>query len=158
MDSYPDVIVAPDRHGLWCLDAKYKIKRDSPERGDAYQIFAYSHLARQHDGSRVRIVEKCGLLYPINGDLAIVSSMIRQRPAEGAPELMLVGLPFPSPALALDGRSWHNYIRRLGADVVAALGLPTRPNPSLANMVRSKSEVSRGMSSAMPASATPSMP
>jgi McrBC 5-methylcytosine restriction system component len=157
-ESYPDVIVVPDRQGLWCLDAKYKIKRDGPERGDAYQIFAYSHLAQQHDGSRVRIVEKCGLLYPINGDSLIVSSMMRQRPAEGTPELMLLGLPFPNPAIALNGRSWHNYVRRLGADMVAALGLPTRPNPSLANMVRSSSEVSRGMSSATPASATPSTP
>jgi hypothetical protein len=116
MDSYPDLMVATNGY-LWCADAKYKRYEGSNDRGDQYQMFAYSHLAILAESGQT--TTRCALLYPaeVGQTLGLQTKFIRQG-AEGKPvPLEVFTLPWPSRSDLRTGLD--SYLAKL------AVSLPT---------------------------------
>lgn len=121
--SKPDLLFALD--GVTVLgDAKYKLGRGLAA-ADAYQLFAYSHLARRTPGS-AELTDRGVVLYPLRTEAGRPSRSHRKHPMIRATspryELSLLDLPFPSQADVLSDEAWRDYIAGLAGAIRAGLG------------------------------------
>jgi 5-methylcytosine-specific restriction endonuclease McrBC regulatory subunit McrC len=104
-ESRPDN-VAWRGPAIWIADAKYKTlaSEKPPDRGDQYQMFSYTHLVYDTDGT----VERALLIYP--GDGAI-RRWRRGRDSTAAPvQLATLRIPFPQPTDAHTAATWDSYL------------------------------------------------
>jgi 5-methylcytosine-specific restriction endonuclease McrBC regulatory subunit McrC len=104
-ESRPDN-VAWQGDTIWIADAKYKtlLTDRSPDRGDQYQMFSYTHLLEDADST----VERALLIYPGEGT---IRSWRRGRDGMEAPvRLATVRIPFPQPADARTPAAWDDYL------------------------------------------------
>jgi hypothetical protein len=112
----------------WSLDAKYKPFPAEPSSGDAYQQFAYSHLARVHTGGASEAVSRVGLVYPLVAGQEPAPARRRQRqPAavgQPATTMTVAAAPFPTPGQAMSPASWGAYRAAMAAAVGAMLVQP----------------------------------
>jgi 5-methylcytosine-specific restriction endonuclease McrBC regulatory subunit McrC len=113
LDLYPDFLLTVGRRDIWCLDAKYKLPPPSgPSSADAYQLFAYSHLASLDS----RQVAVCGLIYPRSSRTSS-ANWLHRAPAEDTP-LMVGSIPFPASSDVASLHAWDAYL----TSSAAALG------------------------------------
>lgn len=110
--SRPDIMVAVGSL-VWCIDAKYKrlAPEAQPSKADQYQLFAYSHLAGH------RAPDLCVLAYPCRG--AARQRRYVRNPAAAALPLVVLQLPFPSPAQVRTEACWHAYLEARGRELRA---------------------------------------
>ncbi|WP_432834115.1 5-methylcytosine restriction system specificity protein McrC [Dactylosporangium sp. CA-092794] len=104
-ESRPDNVAWQD-NAIWIADAKYKTLAASkpPDRGDQYQMFSYTHLLEDVDGTVARAL----LVYPGEGN---IRSWRRGRDGIQAPvRLATVRIPFPQPPDAQTPAAWDNYL------------------------------------------------
>jgi 5-methylcytosine-specific restriction endonuclease McrBC regulatory subunit McrC len=104
-ESRPDN-VAWRGTAIWIADAKYKTLAASkpPGRSDQYQMFAYTHLTADPDGT----VERALLIYP--GEGAIRTWRRGRENAQTPVRLATVRIPFPQPAEARTATAWDSYL------------------------------------------------
>lgn len=102
--TYPDGVAATES-GLWVIDAKYKLRdvATAPDRGDQYQLFAYSHLVAEQG----RTVRRAVLVYP-------GSAPTKQWPRgrDSTVYLTACSVPFPSQRDVRSRSSWVDYLAR----------------------------------------------
>jgi 5-methylcytosine-specific restriction endonuclease McrBC regulatory subunit McrC len=120
-ESRPDNVAW---HGstIWIADAKYKTLAASrpPDRGDQYQMFAYTHLLDDTEGN----VERALLIYPGEG-----TTRTWRRGRDTAPtpvRLSTVRIPFPQPEDARTPTTWDTYLDQAAArfrDIVTPLSV-----------------------------------
>lgn len=116
--TYPDNI-ALNPGGGYIVDAKYKTRSpgSDPQRGDQYQMFAYSHLV----SAAPRMIRAAILVYPGS---APVESWLRGRDHAVSPvRLHVLGLPFPASRDLADATAWSRYLDGLGSRLERELGL-----------------------------------
>lgn len=107
-NSFPDYML---RHGgkVVIADAKYKLFAGKiPGSADAYQLFAYSHLANL-DSSRS---DSAVLFYPTRSGVRPSQTKLERLRGRDYP-LWLVRLPFPGPRDLKDRVSWDAYVDEL---------------------------------------------
>lgn len=103
--SFPDFMLRTDRRVV-VADAKYKLHTGrTPGSSDAYQLFAYSHLATL-DGTPSDLAV---LLYP-TGNGGRVRQIELQRLRDRHYSLWLAQLPYPRPADLQVQQNWSAYI------------------------------------------------
>jgi 5-methylcytosine-specific restriction endonuclease McrBC regulatory subunit McrC len=113
LELYPDFLLTVGRGDIWCLDAKYKFPPSAkPSSVDAYQLFAYSHLASVDR----REVAVCGLIYP-RPNRTPSAKWLYRAPAEDVP-LIVGSIPFPARSDVASMRAWDAYL----TSSAAALG------------------------------------
>lgn len=103
---------------MWVVDAKYKDRPSEapPDRGDLYQMFAYSHLVA-HPGNTLR---RAALIYPGN---APVRTWRRGRDDPAKPRhLIAARIPFPTAIQAQSTNQWQAYLDT-AAEAFAAAAL-----------------------------------
>lgn len=106
---------------IFIVDAKYKTPPlGEPNRGDQYQMFAYSHLV----AASPRVVRAAVLVYPGETPRAVWT---RGRDASERPvELYSVTVPFPSRFDVTDPVTWGAFLERAGNRIRDELGLVHR--------------------------------
>lgn len=112
-----DFLVRLSDKRIAVMDAKYKLDSGFVRSSDAYQLFAYSHLA-QMDGRSPSVAV---LLYPqtANGEGRPVVSRY-QRVPDTSFSLFTAQLPFPSAAELRAPEPFTDYLTRLVGDLKAA--------------------------------------
>ena len=110
--SFPDFMLRSGRH-LVIADAKYKLGAGStPSSADAYQLFAYSHLATLGG----QLSDLAVILYPTRvGGRPSQRELERMR--DRAHPLWLVHLPFPTPRDLQSQGTWAAYVAQLAAAI-----------------------------------------
>jgi hypothetical protein len=118
-----DVAVRPTGSAeWWALDAKYKPFPTEPSSGDAYQQFAYSHLARIHTGVDQHATSRVGLVYPTMDAEGTAPRRRQRQPVtigHQAVTLTVAAAPFPSSDEARKPDSWGSYKEALAAAVAS---------------------------------------
>jgi len=107
-DAYPDFMFRVGRHVV-VADAKYKSSRGTkPSAQDAYQLFAYSHLAElEGQGADISMI-----LYPAGTESSAQQHAL-QRMRDRTCVLWHIALPFPSRSDIRSTGSWSMYVARL---------------------------------------------
>ncbi|MEV0713335.1 hypothetical protein [Asanoa sp. NPDC050611] len=104
---------------MWVVDAKYKDRASgsSPERGDQYQMFAYSHLIARPGNTLRRAV----LVYP--GDAPARSWRRGRDDSETPRRLIAARIPFPTATQARSSNEWERYLNAAADSFRAAADL-----------------------------------
>lgn len=101
------------------VDAKYKQPSafTQPERGDQYQMFAYTHLVRDHSHGVAAAV----LVYPGQPGRRV---WLRGRDHSSEPvRLFAAHMPFPHPEQIRNRPDWTNYLATCGSQLAAQIDL-----------------------------------
>lgn len=112
-------LMAPDfllRNGsaTVLVDAKYKLStRPTIDAADAYQLFAYSHLAQLHG----RRADLAAVLRPARDGQVPEQAVFTRQPDSDIP-LWVASLPFPSRADVRDASRWRAYSDKLASQLV----------------------------------------
>lgn len=111
--TYPDFIFTSNRR-IVVADAKYKLRAShTPSSSDAYQMFAYSHLATLEGQS----ADIAALLYPIR-PAEQAEQIALERMRERTYPLWMARLPFPTKVDIQSQSAWSIYISQL-TDIIA---------------------------------------
>jgi hypothetical protein len=111
---------------IWVVDAKYKdgAHSASPERGDQYQMFAYSHLVAEPDS----VLRRAVLIYP--GD-APARSWRRGRDHSSRPRRLIAArIPFPTSEQARSTNGWEGYLETAAVAFAKAIEINSDDSPT----------------------------
>lgn len=108
--SYPDFMLRSGRHVV-VADAKYKLRvGGAPSSSDAYQLFAYSHLAT-FEGQPADVA---AILYPTRAGRR-PAQLELERMRDRSHPLWMVRLPFPTRLDVQSQARWTAYLAQLAS-------------------------------------------